>query len=327
MRVGLIDTNQTQLPGRYGCHSQAISDQVEERGVSGEQLLLRGCHWVMPSPRLYDISMPTRRSAQHLSPPPGRRPVVAGHVVAFGSSDRFPRDFWLSPTVLLTKKTPVSTLNQFCSRHGFRVTDLGGNETMDRRDAMFQLLASQGWPEGYDAFMIARNSGSRAPIGSPRASSSQSPSTPANASYLRPKSARSLRESRPSYEAQESVPFVAETPAYREYEDYEETSLYRVKVRLSPSHSTIRDASMPPPRIAPRSPAAAASARPRRPPVGHGRPRPAAFAHATPLTLTRRHAVCADRALGGACSLRRQRAQREAPPLLPRPAPSAAARE
>ena len=70
------------------------------------------------------------------------------------ANNRFPRDFWLSPTLLLTRSTPYGLLNEFCARNGFFLHNLTGGE--DKRECMFRLLIDMQWPEGHDSYMLAR---------------------------------------------------------------------------------------------------------------------------------------------------------------------------
>ena len=45
---------------------------------------------------------------------------------------RFPKDFWLSSTVLLTRTTPISKVSRFCINHGFFLSDLEGFTADDK---------------------------------------------------------------------------------------------------------------------------------------------------------------------------------------------------
>jgi PAS domain S-box-containing protein len=70
---------------------------------------------------------------------------------------RFPKDFWLSATVVLTRTTPITKINHFCVNNGFFMSDLAGFTADDKRASLFQVLDAHGWPDGYDGFMRARN--------------------------------------------------------------------------------------------------------------------------------------------------------------------------
>ena len=117
----------------------------------------------MPSPRLFDLpygrgpprlpspSHQSRTRSAGLQRPP---PTALGNLKSLESSDRFPRDYWLSPSTLLTRNTPITTINEFCSRHNMRIKEIPSTiEGDDKRFGLFQLLAKLKWPEGYDDYM------------------------------------------------------------------------------------------------------------------------------------------------------------------------------
>ena len=119
----------------------------------------------MPAPRLFDL--PYGRGPKFLPGPfqrtrSGNRsaglqrppPTALGNLKSLESSDRFPRDYWLSPSTLLTRNTPITTINEFCSRHNMRIKEIPSTiEGDDKRFGLFQLLAKLKWPEGYDDYM------------------------------------------------------------------------------------------------------------------------------------------------------------------------------
>ena len=45
-------------------------------------------------------------------------PLVGTGSRVLSPAERFPRDFWLTPRTVLTRKTPMSKLQTFCIRHG-----------------------------------------------------------------------------------------------------------------------------------------------------------------------------------------------------------------
>ena len=121
---------------------------------------------------------PSRPSSASQRVPP--RSVGAGIVSA---TERFPKDFWLTPRTVLTRATPISKLNHFCVRHGvplqqkiaasalgcvllmalqfptsgFFLSDLAGYTADDKRDSLYRTLLQHGWPDGYEGYMRALN--------------------------------------------------------------------------------------------------------------------------------------------------------------------------
>ena len=49
-------------------------------------------------------------------------PLVGTGSRVLSPAERFPRDFWLTPRTVLTRKTPMSKLQTFCIRHGQNTT-------------------------------------------------------------------------------------------------------------------------------------------------------------------------------------------------------------
>ena len=49
-------------------------------------------------------------------------PLVGTGSRVLSPAERFPRDFWLTPRTVLTRKTPMSKLQTFCIRHGKNTT-------------------------------------------------------------------------------------------------------------------------------------------------------------------------------------------------------------
>ena len=103
----------------------------------------------MPAPRLFDLpngrgrprlppSHQSRTRSAGLQRPP---PTALGNLKSLECSefprdywlsrdfwlrsleDRFPRDYWLSPSTLLTRNTPITIINEFCSRHKLRIKE------------------------------------------------------------------------------------------------------------------------------------------------------------------------------------------------------------
>ena len=176
----------------------------------------------MPSPRLFDLpygrgpprlpspSHQSRTRSAGLQRPP---PTALGNLKSLESSefprdfrlywisrdfwlrsleDRFPRDFWLSPSTLLTRNTPITIINEFCSRHKLRIKECASTiEGADKRFGLFQLLATLEWPEGYDGYM--RSIGCASARRMVSGYSSDSPSPPTSVRSLTGTSPRGLR--------------------------------------------------------------------------------------------------------------------------------------
>ena len=178
----------------------------------------------MPAPRLFDL--PYGRGPKFLPGPfqrtrSGNRsaglqrppPTALGNLKSLESSefprdfrlywisrdfwlrsleDRFPRDFWLSPSTLLTRNTPITIINEFCSRHKLRIKECPSTiEGADKRFGLFQLLATLEWPEGYDGYM--RSIGCASARRMVSGYSSDSPSPPTSVRSLTGTSPRGLR--------------------------------------------------------------------------------------------------------------------------------------
>ena len=139
----------------------------------------------MTSPRLFDVFVPNTGAGI----PAYKANVRTGTALksAYAKGDHFAREYWLSPLIMLTRSTPYSVLNEFCSRHGFRLSELGGD---DKREAMFRYLSSATWPEGYDNYMLARHRKTTSIRSPPEPLRPHSPRTPrpssASAGYSRP---------------------------------------------------------------------------------------------------------------------------------------------
>ena len=157
----------------------------------------------MPAPRLFDL--PYGRGPKFLPGPfqrtrSGNRsaglqrppPTALGNLKSLESSDRFPRDYWLSPSTLLTRNTPITIINEFCSRHKLRIKECPSTiEGADKRFGLFQLLATLEWPEGYDGYM--RSIGCASARRMVSGYSSDSPSPPTSVRSLTGTSPRGLR--------------------------------------------------------------------------------------------------------------------------------------
>jgi hypothetical protein len=159
---------------------------------------------MMPAPRLFDLpndrgrprlppSHQSRTRSAGLQRPP---PIALGNLKSLECSefprdywfsrdfwlrsleDRFPRDYWLSPSTLLTRNTPITIINEFCSRHKMRIKESHSTiEGADKRFGLFRLLATLKWPEGYDGYMRSIGSPSARRMVSGYPSDSPSPPT------------------------------------------------------------------------------------------------------------------------------------------------------
>lgn len=72
-----------------------------------------------------------------------------------GTDLHYAKEFWLSRRTCLTPHTPISTINRFCTDHGFHIGELGGSMPAEQRWSLFSMLESHNWPEGYDGLMLA----------------------------------------------------------------------------------------------------------------------------------------------------------------------------
>ena len=90
----------------------------------------------------------------------GHRPSMGAltvHGTRQAKNHRFPKDFWISSSCVLTRTTPITKLNHFCVNHGFFLSDLAGFTADDKRASLYQVLDAHDWPDGYEGYMRARN--------------------------------------------------------------------------------------------------------------------------------------------------------------------------